>query len=122
MSGSERYEYTPEQERQYDNLVEGQGFTPDQARRMLGITASSMVRPPETPLTPSDHKPTRPKAASGVQYGDGGRIETPDGRPLEDDGPRPTVEDQERTHRYTQNWREIGKKAIADGTHGTTED
>jgi hypothetical protein len=120
MSGSERYAYTPAQERQYDAL-DMQGFTPDQIRIMLGVTASAMVYPPEARLTPTDHKPARPKAASGPQFGDSGRIETPNGRPIEDDGLRPSEEEQARTHHYTQHWREVGRKAIENGTHETTE-
>ena len=119
MSTSERFDYG-DKEDQFDKLTD-QGFTPERARAMLGIKAISAVSPSELPSTPSDHKPATPKAAAGVQYGDGGRIETSDGRPIIDSGSRPTEEEQARTHHYAQNWREVGRKAIQDGTHETTD-
>jgi len=43
MTQHETYDYTPDQEAAYDRLVEHDGFSPDDARRMLGIVATPDV-------------------------------------------------------------------------------
>lgn len=114
------YDYGDKEDR-FDKLVD-QGFSPDHARRMLGIKAISADEVAESSfMTPADHKPSSPKTAAGVQYGDNMRIETVDGQPIED-GTRPTDEERQRTHYYTQNWRDVAQRAIDNGTHQTPED
>lgn len=68
MTQHETFEYTPEQEAAYDRLVEHEGFSPDDARSMLGIVATPGVfhdaaAPDEHTVTFSDRAMTAPDAA-----------------------------------------------------------
>jgi hypothetical protein len=97
---SETFHYTPEQERLLDHY-DDQGITFDDARRMLGIQPIPEISEKPAPFrSPSDHKPSTPKARSGVQYGDGGRIETVNGEPdYENSSPLLTEAEIERHQR-----------------------